>query len=81
MERYFDCSCDCTDCAVADCDFVKNAVAKQIPKKPSEVDEKQDGLFYLLSFMCPACNEPVIGQPYRPKHCKHCGQKLDWGDK
>lgn len=54
------------------------ALEKQVPKKPIEIDEKQDGLFYLLSFMCPACNEPVIGQPYKPKYCKHCGQKLDW---
>ena len=58
----------------------RTAVERMKPRKPSEVDEKQDGLFYIISFMCPACNESVIGQPYKPKHCKHCGQALDWSE-
>lgn len=58
-----------------------NALEKQIPKKPYDVEEREESIengFYYLGFMCPSCNEPVIGQPYRPKFCKHCGQKLDW---
>lgn len=66
----------CSDCKGKE--RIRIALEKQVPKKPIEIDEKQDGLFYLLPFMCPACNEPVIGQPYKPKCCKHCGQKLDW---
>lgn len=41
---------------------------------------KGDEDFYYLSFVCPSCDEAVIGQPYRPNHCKHCGQALDWGE-
>ena len=53
------------------------ALEKQIPKKPTEVDEREVGW---IAFMCPTCNTAVIGQPYRPNNCKHCGQKLDWSD-
>ncbi len=58
------------------------ALEKQIPKKPTEIHEKEDkySSFYTLSFMCPSCETAVIFQPYKPKYCKHCGQKLDWGD-
>ena len=58
------------------------ALEKQIPKKSTEVHEKVDkhSSFYCLSFMCPSCETAVIFQLYKPKYCKHCGQKLDWGD-
>lgn len=54
------------------------ALEKQIPKKPEETNEREDGC---LDFMCPNCNEAVIGQPYMPNYCKHCGQKIDWSDR
>lgn len=53
------------------------ALEKQIPKKPTEVDEREVGW---IAFMCPACNTAVIGQPYRPNNCKHCGQAIDWSE-
>jgi predicted RNA-binding Zn-ribbon protein involved in translation (DUF1610 family) len=56
------------------------ALEKQIPKKPMEVEEREETDFYYLAFMCPNCGEAVIGQPYRPNNCKHCGQRLDWGE-
>ena len=56
------------------------ALKKQVAKKPVEVDEREDFDFYYLAFLCPSCKEAVIGQPYRPKYCKHCGQKLDWSE-
>lgn len=56
------------------------ALKKQIAMKPEEVDEREDFDFYYLAFLCPSCDEAVIGQPYRPNYCKHCGQKLDWGE-
>lgn len=59
-------------------DKVKEAMEKQIPKKPSEVFEIEDGAFYRLDYMCTACNSATYGQPYKPKYCKHCGQALDW---
>lgn len=66
-------------------DDMKNAIEaleKQIPKKPTEVHEKVDkySSFYSLSFMCPSCETAVIFQSYKPKYCKHCGQKIQWGD-
>ena len=54
------------------------ALEKQIPKKPTEKNEIEDGVFYRLDFLCPACKNATIGQPYKPNYCKHCGQKLDW---
>lgn len=54
------------------------ALEKQIPNKPYDVDEKGNDDFYYLGFMCPSCNEAVVWQPYRPKFCKHCGQAIDW---
>ena len=54
------------------------ALKKQIAKKPTEIDEREETDFYYLAFMCPTCEVAVIGQPYRPNYCKHCGQKLDW---
>lgn len=59
---------------------VREAVEKQIPKKSNECKEFEDGAFYNIDFMCPACNNAVIGQPYKPNYCKHCGQALDWSD-
>lgn len=71
-------------CIKCDCyqrvKFIKDALEKQIPKKPIEIDEREDNNFYYLSFMCPTCNKAVIGQPYRPNNCKHCGQAIDWSE-
>lgn len=61
-------------------DMAIEALEKQIPKKPTDIHEVEDGSFYTISFMCPSCDTAVIFQPYKSKYCKHCGQKLDWGD-
>lgn len=66
--------CDCYQCVK----FIKEAVEKQIAKKPTEINEKASDDYYWLDFMCPTCNTAVIGQPYRPNNCKHCGQAIDW---
>ena len=57
------------------------ALEKQIPKKVDDFMERSEefGSFYKLDFMCPSCNKATICQPYKPNHCKYCGQKLDWG--
>ena len=76
MERYFDCSCDCTDCAVVECEFVKNAVAKQIPKKPTNYTKEYDdllGMDYIQQY-CDCGNKIYRRQSY----CEDCGQKIDW---
>lgn len=58
------------------------ALEKQIPKKVDEFMERSEEFssFYKLDFMCPSCLKATICQPYKPKYCKHCGQKLDWSD-
>lgn len=75
-EDYFDCSCYCTDCAVLNCEFVNDAVEKQIKKK-IEVWNGQAS--------CPCCNK-LFGEmkiinnliSWDMDYCKWCGQKLDW---
>ena len=54
------------------------ALEKQIPKVVDEYKVFEDGTLYNIDFMCPACGWAVIGQPYEPNFCKHCGQALDW---
>ena len=60
--------------------LAKSALEKQIPKKVDEYKVFEDGAFYNIDFMCPACGYVVIGQPYEPDFCKHCGQALDWSE-
>lgn len=45
----------------------KDAVEKQIPKKPVEVRNE---------IVCPTCKTLVGSSPY----CRYCGQALDWSD-
>ena len=59
-------------------DMAIDALENQIPKKPYDVDEREENDFYYLGFMCPSCNKAIVGQPYRPNYCKHCGQALNW---
>lgn len=84
MERYFDCSCDCTDCAVVNCEFVKNAVARQIPKKiwgnecnPVYIGDTVKGLCPICSTEF-ACITPRLFKQEGYGYCKQCGQKLVW---
>lgn len=64
--------------AVGTLEECREAVERMKPKKPYDVEEREETDFYYLAFMCPSCNEAVIGQPYRPNYCKHCGQAIDW---
>lgn len=59
---------------------LKEAREKQVAKKPTFVNEVHEGAFYRLDFECPSCNHAVVGQPYKPNYCKHCGQALKWGE-
>ena len=45
------------------------AVEKQTAKKPNYDD------YHRAGYRCPTCNNV---NPWGYKHCKHCGQKLDW---
>ena len=63
-----------------DFNFIQEAVKKQQPMKPLEIAEQEDEDCYCLAFICPSCEQSVFGQPYRPNHCKNCGQKLEWSE-
>ena len=55
----------------------KNALEKQIPKKPIEDS------YYDEPCVCPYCGGNVINEAdndYHFEHCYHCGQALDWSD-
>ena len=65
-------------------DEAKDALEKQVPKKPS-IDNL--GTSYSFWHRCPKCNRKLInnidgsfvaGMKY--KFCPDCGQKLDWSD-
>ena len=48
------------------------AVEEQTAKKPNYDD------YHRAGYRCPDCNNV---NPWGYKHCKHCGQKLDWRHK
>ena len=54
-------------------DIAINAIEKQIPKKP--IYDNDD--YHRTGYRCPNCNNT---NPWGYKHCKHCGQKLDWNE-
>lgn len=69
-----------------------SALDKQIPKKPKhEGCYDADGAWHEWNGingrpyeLCPNCETNLCCEmPYdkKPKYCKNCGQKLDWGDK
>lgn len=58
---------------------LSNAIEKQIPKKPLDVEFQW--------CICPACGGSVCLdnvlehiQNNEATHCEHCGQALDWSD-
>lgn len=62
------------------------ALEKQIPKKPIFVDVRfrhhgksvSDGQSLCKCYKCPNCNTHIFHVFDDEKHCKRCGQKLDW---
>ena len=65
---------------------LKEAVEKQIPKKPRFYDSKfrqrgqKYGEFVTIenAYSCPNCN-CTVWVTDKDKYCKRCGQALDWG--
>ena len=67
--------CYVTDVDVPSLEIAINALEKQIPKKPIEIDT------YGEYYKCPICNKYAVdnfGCNY--KFCRECGQKFDWSD-
>lgn len=57
--------------AIGTVEECREAVEKMKAKKPNYDD------YHRAGYRCPTCNNV---NPWGYKHCKHCGQKLDWRD-
>lgn len=58
-------------------DMAIEALEKQIPTKPKEVERK-----YWNDYVCPNC-EKLLGnsiEVYQEKCCYYCGQALNWSE-
>ena len=55
--------------------MIRNALEKQVPKKPLLVPMDDTCLYYEKH--CPNCESLLV---VRYKHCPKCGQKFDWGE-
>lgn len=57
-------------------DIAIESMEKQIPKKPTDVDEDTN------TFVCPSCGHTLIALDDMTvhQHCLICGQKLDWSE-
>lgn len=54
------------------------ALEKQIAKKPTTLDRKNENGMIDLTFKCPACNAFFFGTT--ANYCRLCGQKFSWSD-
>ena len=64
-----------TDKGMCACRLSVEALKKQIPMKPTEINDECG------YFECPACGELIYADGARfeeHKYCLSCGQKLDW---
>lgn len=57
---------------------LKEAVEKQIPKKPIKTNEDYEATSgrWIIDWECPSCGNPYADDSY----CSCCGQALDWSD-
>lgn len=57
-----------------------NALEKQIPKKPLNIEETK----YKVSYKCPMCGTVHVnewcGTNWKLSFCSICGQALDWSE-
>lgn len=68
VERYFDCSRECTNCAIVDCESVIKMVSKQIPFKAKGTHIP----------ICGVCNGIMDLAQGNLNYCPNCGQKIGW---
>lgn len=64
-------------------DSLQELVDKETPKevinRKAKLSEEKLHLLVLNDYRCPVCNRDTIFG-YRCNYCRHCGQKLDWGE-
>ena len=59
----------------------KEALEKQIPKKPYKRKEHKQNDYYCAICKCYLGDETELQNAcLQPKYCEHCGQALDWSD-
>nr|DAV45686.1 MAG TPA: Nin one binding (NOB1) Zn-ribbon like [Caudoviricetes sp.] len=64
-----------------DLQTIKEALEKQIPKKPYKTKEHKQNNWYCSTCKC-YCGDDMELQYacLQPKFCEHCGQALDWSE-
>ena len=65
---------------VRDCIWLKTAkeaLEKQLPKKPFERHHAIDGLYEVKWGLCHTCEEVISDDK---KYCPNCGQAIDWSE-
>lgn len=76
----FECDNDRIPTTQEDLQTIKDALKKQIPKKPL----KQECDFFDFNLVCPECKNRIVNvwskREYKPNYCHYCGQALDWSD-
>lgn len=62
-------------------EIAKQALEKQIPKKPRSVT---DPFFGDTTIVCPTCENANLANPFNRSmvydYCPNCGQALDWSE-
>lgn len=94
FEEFEDCIKQGVEQAMKECELtigmtLKEAVKKQIPKKPVVYTDTRNlldyygnscGTYEVNVFECPACGEYItdVDEPCLYAYCGECGQALDW---
>ena len=55
---------------------IASALSKQIPEKGNIHGIREGREINTVSYTCPVCHNHIG----RDNYCKHCGQRLEWGD-
>lgn len=85
IDYCLECDNDSIPTTQDDLQTIKEALEKQIPKKPKII--KYESEYDTRDYFCPICNKCFIhfvdGEFYAGKKdcwCSECGQKIDWSE-
>lgn len=73
-----DCDCDCKKCDDMN-RIIIEALEKQIPKKPKEIEAIDSNDNAVVECVCGATQEVAV-KSIKSVYCWRCGQRLDWSD-
>ena len=81
IDYCLECNNDSIPTTQEDLQTIKEALEKQIPKKPL----KQECDFFDFNLVCPECKNRIVNvwnkREYKPNYCHYCGQALDWSER